>query len=80
MPIYELLKRQGSFEPEEVAMLDKVFEDVLRTLNLARRKDPMTEMVAKKIDELATADAGFRAPQGPHHSGVHPATTAANST
>jgi hypothetical protein len=58
MPIYELLKRQGSFEPEEVAMLDKVFEDVLRTLNLARRKDPMTEMVAKKIDSaLARQEA-----------------------
>jgi hypothetical protein len=61
MPIYELLKKQGSFEPEEVAMLGKVFEDVLRALRLARRKDPMTELIAKKLVELATA--GMRDPE-----------------
>jgi hypothetical protein len=61
MPIYEILRRQGVFEPSEVAMLDKVFEDVLRALNLARRKDPMTEMIAKKIVEMATA--GMRDPE-----------------
>jgi hypothetical protein len=61
VPIYELLRRQGVFEPDEVAMLDKVFEDVLRRLNLVRRKDPMTEMVAKKLVELATA--GLRDPE-----------------
>ena len=60
MPIYELLTRQGVFTPEEVAMLANVFDDVLRTLGLVDRKDPMTEMVAKKLIELATP--GMRDP------------------
>ena len=61
MPIYEILRRQGVFAPDEVAMLGKVYEDVLRTLGLVARKDPMTEMVAKKLLELATA--GMRDPE-----------------
>jgi hypothetical protein len=60
MPIYELLKRNGSFEPEDVAMLGTVFEDVLQTLGLVDRKDPITNMVAKKLAELATS--GIRDP------------------
>ena len=60
MPIYEILRRQGVFAPDEVAMLGNVFEDVLRTLGLVDRKDSMTEMVAKKLVELATA--GMRDP------------------
>jgi hypothetical protein len=60
MPIYEIMRRQGVFAPEEVAMLGKVFEDVLQTLGLVDRKDPMTEMVAKKLVELATS--GIRDP------------------
>jgi hypothetical protein len=55
MPIYELLKTQGSFEPEEVAMLGSVFEEVLQTLGLVDRQDLATEMVAKKLIELAKA-------------------------
>jgi hypothetical protein len=42
-------------------MLGSVFEDVLRTLGLVARKDPMTEMIAKKLLELATA--GMRDPE-----------------
>ena len=61
MPIYEILRRQGVFAPEEVAMLGNVFEDVLQTLGLVDRKDPLTEMVAKKLVELATA--GMRDPR-----------------
>jgi len=60
MPIYELLKTQGSFEPEEVAMLGRVFEEVLQTLGLVDRQDLATEMVAKKLIELAKA--GVRDP------------------
>jgi hypothetical protein len=60
MPIYEIMRRQGVLAPEEVAMLGKVFEDLLETLGLVDRKDPMTEMVAKKLVELATA--GIREP------------------
>jgi hypothetical protein len=60
MPIYELLQRQGVFTPEELTVLSNVFEDVLATLGLVDRKDPMTELVAKKVIELATA--GTREP------------------
>ena len=44
----------------EVTMLANVFEDVLQTLGLVERKDPMTEMVAKKLVEFATS--GIRDP------------------
>ncbi len=60
MPIYQLLKSQGSFEPEEVAMLGNIFEEVLRTLGLVDRQDPVTEMVATKLVEVAKA--GVRDP------------------
>jgi hypothetical protein len=60
MPIYELLKRQGSFEPEQVVMLCTVFEDVLQTIGLINRQDPMTEIIAKRLIEIATA--GIREP------------------
>jgi hypothetical protein len=65
MPIYELLKRQGSFEPEQVAMLCTVFEDVLQTIGLADRRDTITEMVAKKLIGIATA--GVREPDRLKH-------------
>jgi hypothetical protein len=55
MPIYELLQRQGVFTPEELTVLSSVFEEVLGTLAVTDRKDPMTELVAKKVIELATA-------------------------
>jgi hypothetical protein len=61
MPIYEILRRQGVFAPDEVTMLGNVFEDVLRMLGLVAREDPMTKMVAKKLLELATA--GMRDPE-----------------
>jgi hypothetical protein len=60
MPIYELLRRQDVFTPEEVTALGNVFDDVLQTLGLVDREDPMTEMIAKKTVELATA--GVRDP------------------
>jgi hypothetical protein len=60
MPIYEIMRRQGVFAPDEVAMLGKVFEDLLQTLGLVDRQDPMTEMVATKLVELATS--GIRDP------------------
>jgi len=41
-------------------MLGKVFEDLLQTLGLVDRQDSMTEMVAKKLVELATS--GIRDP------------------
>ena len=60
MPIYELLRRRGDFTPEEVTILGNVFENVLQTLGLVNRKDSMTELVAKKVVELATS--GVRDP------------------
>jgi hypothetical protein len=60
VPIYELLRRQGAFTPEDVAMLGEVFEDVLQSLGLVDRKDPLTEFVAKKLIELASP--GLRDP------------------
>jgi hypothetical protein len=56
MPIYKLLQRQAVFMPEELTVLSNVFEDVLGTLGFVDRKDdPMTELVAKKVIELAAA-------------------------
>ena len=60
MPIVELLRKHGSFEPEEVAMLGKVFDEVLQTLGLVDRQDPLTAMVAKSLVEYAKA--GLRDP------------------
>ena len=60
MPIVELLRKHGSFEPEEVAMLGTVFETVLQTLGLVDREDPLTVMVAKSLVEYAKA--GVRDP------------------
>jgi hypothetical protein len=61
MPIYDLLKRQSVFTPEEVGMLGTVFEEVLKVLGLVDRQDPMTTAVAQKVIELATA--GIRDPE-----------------
>jgi hypothetical protein len=61
MPIYELLRRQSVFEPDEVVMLGDVFEDVLKVLGLADRQDPLTAAVAQKVIELATS--GVRDPE-----------------
>jgi hypothetical protein len=52
VPIYEILRKQGVFTPEEVAMLGDVFEDVLKILGLVDRKDPLTIAVAQKVIEL----------------------------
>jgi hypothetical protein len=54
MPIYALLKKQDAFAPEQVEALAKVFKDVLQALGLVHRTDPVTELVAKKVVELAT--------------------------
>ena len=43
MPIYRLLERE-SFDPEVVALLCEVFEDVLATLGLVDRLDPVKEL------------------------------------
>jgi hypothetical protein len=61
VPIYELLKRQGAFTPDEVTLLGGVFEDVLKVLGLVDRQDPLTTAVAQKVIELRAA--GVRDPE-----------------
>jgi hypothetical protein len=52
MPIQKLLQQQA-FEPEEIKALSSAFEDALRELGLVDRTDPATQLVAKRIIELA---------------------------
>jgi hypothetical protein len=52
MPITRLLQ-DTAFGPDEIAVLVAAYEDALRVLSLVNRTDPATEMVAKKIIELA---------------------------
>ena len=52
MAIYRLLQN-SAFAPEDIAPLVAAYEDCLRTLKLSDRSDPITEIVAKKIIELA---------------------------
>ncbi len=59
MPIYRLLEREA-FAPEDVALMGNVFEDLLQTLGLVDREDPVATLVAQKVIELA--QTGVREP------------------
>ena len=61
MVLYRLLNAQGVFQPEQVAMMGDVFEDVLKTLGLVDRQDPLVDMIARKIIELALTGVRDRA-------------------
>jgi hypothetical protein len=52
MPITRLLQ-DTAFGPDEIAVLVAAYEDALRALSLVNRTDLATEMVARKIIELA---------------------------
>ena len=52
VPIRRLLENHV-FGPDEITVLTAAFKDTLRTLRLADRADPATEIIAKKIIELA---------------------------
>jgi hypothetical protein len=52
MPIHRLLENQA-FGPDEIEILAAAFEDTLRTLRLADRADSATEIIARRIIELA---------------------------
>ena len=52
MAIYRLLQN-SAFAPEDIAPLVAAYEHCLRILKLSDRSDPVTELVAKKIIELA---------------------------
>jgi hypothetical protein len=52
MAIYRLL--QGSaFAPEDIEQLTDAYEKVLVAFNLTDRADPVTELIAKRILEIA---------------------------
>jgi hypothetical protein len=59
VPIYRL-HEPGAFDPEHVATVVIVFDDVLEALGLVNRTDPVTTLVAQKVIELARA--GVRDP------------------
>jgi hypothetical protein len=60
VPIYCLLESEA-FEPEDVALMSNVFEDLLQTLGLVdQREDPVATLVAQKVIELA--QVGVRDP------------------
>jgi hypothetical protein len=47
-----------AFEPEAITAMTTAYEDILRTLNLTDRQDPLTEIVANKI--IKAAELGER--------------------
>jgi len=50
--IYRLLQH-SVFGPEEVARLGDAYEQALKALRLVDRNDPVSELVAKKIIDVA---------------------------
>jgi hypothetical protein len=59
MAIYRLLQN-SAFAPEDIAPLVAAYEDCLRTLKVRDASNPTTELLAKKIIELA--QTGIRDP------------------
>jgi hypothetical protein len=51
MPMDRLIQ-SGVFDPEVVTMMGDVFEDVLKTLGLVDRGDPVATLAAHRIIEL----------------------------
>jgi len=52
MPLAPYLKG-GVFDPKEIEDMSGAFLDVCRSLQLAGRDDPLTEIVARKVIEIA---------------------------
>ena len=59
MPIYRLLQNLP-MGPEEVNRMTTAFDKALRTIGIKDRNDPMAEMIAKKVVEIA--QTGVRDP------------------
>jgi hypothetical protein len=53
MPHRGLFVEEAAFEPETVAAMTAAYDEVIRALNLVNREDPLTEMVARKLVEIA---------------------------
>jgi hypothetical protein len=52
MAIYRLLQN-SAFDPVHISLMSAAFEDVCRDLLLAKRDDPLRDVVAKAIIECA---------------------------
>jgi hypothetical protein len=52
MPLTKFLQGKA-LGPDEIAVMVKAFEDTLRELGLTDRTDPATEIVARRIIDLA---------------------------
>jgi hypothetical protein len=59
MAIYRLLQH-SAFTPEDIVPIAAAYEDCLRVLKLANRSDPLTQIIAKAIIEIA--QTGVRDP------------------
>lgn len=59
MAIYRMI-REGVFEPEAIERMTVAYEHALKVLQLTDRNDPITEVVARKIIEIA--EVGERDP------------------
>jgi hypothetical protein len=52
MAIYRLLQ-QSAFGPEEISRMTAAYEECSQVLKLVNRSDPITELLAKYIIEVA---------------------------
>jgi hypothetical protein len=59
MAIYRIFQERA-FEPEAVICMARAYETALVALRLSDRQDPLTEIVARKIVEIA--ETGERDP------------------
>ncbi|MET4203908.1 hypothetical protein [Bradyrhizobium sp. LA6.12] len=59
MPIYRVFQNVP-MGPEEIRYLTKAYEQTLRAIGLKDRDDPIAQMVAKKVIEVA--QTGVRDP------------------
>lgn len=53
MPIQQLLRKRQHFGPEDINVLSSVLEEAPRNLRLVDRTDAATQLVAKRIIQLA---------------------------
>jgi hypothetical protein len=84
--IYRLLRRE-IFEPEDLRLLAMLYEEIAKTLGVTDQNVPISQLIARKLIELA--QAGERDPESlkeltidavqastPAHDGVIPPPSA----
>jgi hypothetical protein len=59
MPIYRLLQNMP-MGPEDISRLTTAYEQALRTIGIVDRADPLADLLARKIIEIA--QTGIREP------------------